>query len=137
MGQHFPGAKGAEPFLNSVQKALAQHGIRTKECIGAHPLALSLVPDFAGITLLCTCLGYCPLNDRCHSAALTNLCRDESTDKLKAGIDSRFGDAFNINGLGGVITAGATGIKAGLSHAPVVRCWLEAVHSAARACRSL
>ena len=30
-----------------------------------------------------------------------------------------FGSSFNTNGLGGVLTCGVTGLKAGLSHAPV------------------
>ena len=30
-----------------------------------------------------------------------------------------FGSSFNTNGLGGVLTCGVTGVKAGLSHAPV------------------
>lgn len=35
-------------------------------------------------------------------------------------IDLVFGNSFNINGLGGVITCGTIGIGAGLSHSPVV-----------------
>ena len=57
-------------------------------------------------------------------AAFVNLCRDEATDGLKAQIDKTFGDSFNVNGLGGVLTCGVTGIKAGLSHSPVVRALL-------------
>ena len=49
-----------------------------------------------------------------------NLCRDEATDGLKAQIDKVFGDSFNVNGLGAVLTCGVTGIKAGASHSPVV-----------------
>ena len=30
-----------------------------------------------------------------------------------------FGSSFNTNGLGGVLTCGVTGVKAGLSHSPV------------------
>lgn len=50
---------------------------------------------------------------------MTNLCRDEVTTVLKDKIDQAFGCSFNTNGLGAVLTCGLTGIKAGLSHAPV------------------
>lgn len=53
-----------------------------------------------------------------NSIACTNLCRDEITATVKSKIDDVFGAAFNTNGLGGVLTCGVTGIKAGLSHAP-------------------
>lgn len=56
---------------------------------------------------------------RGNTLALTDLCRDESTGILKSKIDEIFGSSFNINGLGGVLTCGVTGIGAGLSHAPV------------------
>ena len=39
-----------------------------------------------------------------------------------------FGSSFNTNGLGGVLTCGVTGLKAGLSHAP------QAAVSATRTC---
>lgn len=51
--------------------------------------------------------------------AVTNLCRDEVTAVLKDKIETVWGGSFNVNGLGGVITCGVTGFKAGLSHAPV------------------
>ncbi len=35
-------------------------------------------------------------------------------------IDMVFGNSFNVNGLGGVLTSGVLGIGAGLSHSPVV-----------------
>ena len=54
-----------------------------------------------------------------NSLALTNVCRDESTGILKSKIDEIYGQAFNINGLGGVVTCGVTGIGAGISHAPI------------------
>eukprot|EP00887_Chlorella_sp_A99_P007456 scaffold2.g7456.t1 len=50
---------------------------------------------------------------------MVNLCRDEITATLKLKIDQLFGSSFNTNGLGGVLTCGATGMGAGLSHAPV------------------
>lgn len=54
-----------------------------------------------------------------NSIAMSNLCRDEVTSGLKAKIDTVFGSSFNTNGLGGVLTCGVTGVKAGLSHSPV------------------
>ena len=52
---------------------------------------------------------------------MTNLCRDEVTTVLKDKLEGAFGCSFNTNGLGGVLTCGVTGIKAGLSHSPVAR----------------
>ena len=52
-------------------------------------------------------------------AAMTNLCRDEVTGGLKIMIEDIFGSSFNTNGLGGVLTCGVTGVKAGLSHSPM------------------
>lgn len=49
---------------------------------------------------------------------MVNLCRDEITVTLKHKIDHVFGSSFNTNGLGGVLTCGVSGVKAGLSHAP-------------------
>ena len=49
---------------------------------------------------------------------MTNLCRDEVTSVLKDKIEAVFGSSFNTNGLGGVLTCGVTGMKAGLSHSP-------------------
>ena len=54
-----------------------------------------------------------------NSIAMSNLCRDEVTVGLKHRIDHVFGSSFNTNGLGGVLTCGVTGVKAGLSHSPV------------------
>lgn len=44
-----------------------------------------------------------------NSIAVTNLCRDESTNIFKTEIDHVFGNSFNINGLGACITCGALG----------------------------
>ncbi len=38
---------------------------------------------------------------------------------LEDKIESVFGSCFSTHGLGGVLTCGVTGIKAGLSHSPV------------------
>ncbi|PNH07267.1 hypothetical protein TSOC_006278 [Tetrabaena socialis] len=54
-----------------------------------------------------------------NTIAMTNLCRDEVTQVLKDKIEAIFGSSFNTNGLGGVLTCGVTGMKAGLSHSPV------------------
>jgi hypothetical protein len=51
--------------------------------------------------------------------AMVNLCRDEITVTLKHKLDQVFGSSFNVNGLGGVLTCGVTGVAAGLSHAPI------------------
>jgi hypothetical protein len=50
---------------------------------------------------------------------MSNLCRDEVTVTLKTKLDTIFGSSFNTNGLGGVLTCGVTGVKAGLSHSPI------------------
>ncbi|EIE22504.1 hypothetical protein COCSUDRAFT_16853 [Coccomyxa subellipsoidea C-169] len=51
--------------------------------------------------------------------AMSNMCRDEISATLKQKLDGVFGSSFNTNGLGGVLTCGVTGVKAGLSHSPV------------------
>jgi len=56
-----------------------------------------------------------------NTIAVTNLCRDEVTAILKDKIEAVWGGSFNVNGLGGVLTCGVTGFKAGLSHAPVCK----------------
>ena len=53
------------------------------------------------------------------NAAMSNMCRDEITGILKIKLDTVFGSSFNTNGLGGVLTCGVTGVKAGLSHSPI------------------
>ena len=50
---------------------------------------------------------------------MSNMCRDEITGILKTKLDIVFGSSFNTNGLGGVLTCGVTGVKAGLSHSPI------------------
>ena len=54
-----------------------------------------------------------------NTIAMTCLCRDEISATVKNKIDEVFGASFNTNGLGGVMTCGVTGVKAGLSHAPI------------------
>jgi len=53
-----------------------------------------------------------------NSIAVANMCRDEITCGLKYKIEKAYPLVFNINGLGGGITCGVTGIGAGLSHSP-------------------
>lgn len=54
-----------------------------------------------------------------NTIAMSNLCRDESCMVLEDKIESVFGSCFSTHGLGGVLTCGVIGIKAGLSHSPV------------------
>ena len=51
---------------------------------------------------------------------MSNLCRDESCLILEDKIEAAFGSCFSTHGLGGVLTCGVIGMKAGLSHSPVV-----------------
>mmetsp|Transcript_3422 Transcript_3422/g.11203 ORF Transcript_3422/g.11203 Transcript_3422/m.11203 type:complete len:409 (+) Transcript_3422:23-1249(+) len=53
-----------------------------------------------------------------NSIAMANMCRDEITTGLRYKIEDIFGNCFSTNGLGGCLTCGATGIGAGISHAP-------------------
>jgi len=53
-----------------------------------------------------------------NSIAILNLCRDESTNAVRHKVEELFPLSFNINGLGGGITCGVTGMGAGLSHSP-------------------
>ena len=61
---------------------------------------------------------------------MSNMCRDEITGILKTKLDIVFGSSFNTNGLGGVLTCGVTGVKAGLSHSPVSAVSTRAPHRA-------
>ncbi len=47
---------------------------------------------------------------------MIGICRDELTNDLSNAIELEFGKPFLISGLGGVISSGITGIKAGMSH---------------------
>jgi len=57
--------------------------------------------------------------DGSNSIGIVNLCRDEATNMLKQKIEAIYPLVFNINGLGGGLTCGVTGMGAGLSHSPV------------------
>lgn len=56
-----------------------------------------------------------------NTVAIANMCRDEITCGLKYKIEEAYPLCFNINGLGGGITCGVTGMGAGLSHSPMSR----------------
>lgn len=72
---------------------------------------------------------------------MSNMCRDEITGILKTKLDIVFGSSFNTNGLGGVLTCGVTGVKAGLSHSPVSAVSFRGPHALPhdtnKACRHL
>lgn len=70
---------------------------------------------------------------------MSNMCRDEITSTLKQKLDGVFGSSFNTNGLGGVLTCGVTGVKAGLSHSPISEVRPQRKHALTRgsmSCRS-
>lgn len=53
-----------------------------------------------------------------NTVALSALCRDEYTGGLRVALNNVFGHCFEVAGLGGVISAGAIGFGAGMSHSP-------------------
>lgn len=53
-----------------------------------------------------------------NSIAFANVCRDEVCHCLVHKVNGIFGHSFTTTGLGAVLTCGATGLKAGFSHAP-------------------
>ena len=68
------------------------------------------------------CLPVCPLLG-VLAAVLYNSCRDQATNALGSKLDAVFGPSVHIGGLGGVLTCGVMGLRAGISHAasPMVR----------------
>uniref|UniRef100_A0A061SLV5 Low-co2 inducible protein n=1 Tax=Tetraselmis sp. GSL018 TaxID=582737 RepID=A0A061SLV5_9CHLO len=54
-----------------------------------------------------------------NTIGVVNLCRDESTNIFRNKLEGIFPLLFNVHGLGGGVTCGVTGLKAGLSHSPV------------------
>jgi hypothetical protein len=106
------GALGSGADPTSIVAHLAD---RTAKVQNHYPGALAVDDFLARVEVALAAYGFRGDN----SLALTNVCRDESTGILKAKIDEIFGQAFNINGLGGVVTCGVTGIGAGISHAPI------------------
>jgi len=81
------------------------------------PTALGVDDYLARVEILLGKSGFTGEN----SITVLNLCRDEVTNPLKRKVQTVFGEPFNVHGLGGVLTCGVTGMKAGLSHAPVVQ----------------
>eukprot|EP00198_Chlamydomonas_reinhardtii_P002957 XP_001692293.1 LCIB-like gene [Chlamydomonas reinhardtii] len=55
-----------------------------------------------------------------NSIAMSNVRHDESCLILEDMIEAAFASCFSTHGLGGVLTCGVIGMKAGLSHSPVV-----------------
>jgi len=54
-----------------------------------------------------------------NTIAMTNVCRDEVTKPLREKVEGIFGNSFTTSGLGGVLTLGTIGMKAGMSHSPI------------------
>lgn len=79
------------------------------------PTALSADDFFHRLEVALHAFGFTGEN----SIAMTNLCRDEVTIVVKDKIEQVFGGSFVTSGLGGVLTCGVTGVRAGLSHSPV------------------
>mmetsp|Transcript_20930 Transcript_20930/g.54554 ORF Transcript_20930/g.54554 Transcript_20930/m.54554 type:complete len:482 (+) Transcript_20930:98-1543(+) len=92
--------------LEERMKAVQQH----------FPTALPVDDYMNRVELALSQLGFTGNN----TIAMSNLCRDESCMILEDKIESVFGACFSTHGLGGVLTCGSIGIKAGLSHSPVV-----------------
>ncbi|KAG2425052.1 hypothetical protein HXX76_013961 [Chlamydomonas incerta] len=89
---------------------------RLAEVTKSFPSALSVDDFMARVEVALAGYGFTGDN----SIAMTNLCRDESVLILEDKIESAFGSCFSTHGLGGVLTCGVIGMKAGLSHSPVV-----------------
>jgi len=79
------------------------------------PKALAVDDFIARVEMALCTFGFTSDN----TIAMTNLCRDEVTAVVKNKIDEVYGASFNTNGLGGVLTCGCTGMKAGFSHSPL------------------
>ncbi|KAG2486879.1 hypothetical protein HYH03_014473 [Edaphochlamys debaryana] len=105
----------AAPAAVEAAPARRTFAARHQEIIRSFPSAMG-VDDFMGRVEV-SLAGFGFTGD--NSIAMTNLCRDEVTQVLKDKIEAIFGSSFNTNGLGGVLTCGVTGMKAGLSHSPV------------------
>jgi hypothetical protein len=88
---------------------------RTREIRKHFPTALGVDDFLSRLEVALYAYGFTGEN----AIAMSNLCRDEITSGFKHKLDHVFGSSFNTNGLGGVLTCGVTGVKAGLSHSPV------------------
>ncbi|PNH04819.1 hypothetical protein TSOC_008923 [Tetrabaena socialis] len=89
---------------------------RLTEVTKHFPTALSVDDFIARVEVALAGYGFTGDN----AIAMSNLCRDESCLILEDKIESAFGSCFSTHGLGGVLTCGVIGMKAGLSHSPVV-----------------
>jgi len=118
IGLTLSAAGGSIPVGTSVQTAPGVLSIeqRVSEIRKHFPTALS-VDDFMNrVEVVLADKGFTGNN----TIAMSNLCRDESCMILEDKIESVFGSCFSTHGLGGVLTCGVIGIKAGLSHSPVL-----------------
>ena len=88
---------------------------RTREIRKHFPTALGVDDFLSRLEVALFSYGFTGEN----AIAMSNLCRDEITSGFKHKLDHVFGSSFNTNGLGGVLTCGVTGVKAGLSHSPI------------------
>ncbi|KAL4431647.1 hypothetical protein ABPG77_001489 [Micractinium sp. CCAP 211/92] len=88
---------------------------RHKAVLKHFPTALSVDDYMSRVEIALAGYGFTGDN----AIAMSNLCRDESCMVLEDKIESVFGSCFSTHGLGGVLTCGVIGIKAGLSHSPV------------------
>jgi len=55
-----------------------------------------------------------------NALASVCVCRDEISQSLRSHIKRKWGEAFNFSSLAGMFTAGKTGLKAAIHHAPRV-----------------
>ena len=53
-----------------------------------------------------------------NTIAITSLCRDEITTNLSRKLNEAFGTTFKLQGLGGLCSAGKTGLQAAFAHSP-------------------
>ncbi len=80
------------------------------------------------------CAGVAVMQNVVLNAAMSNMCRDEITGIFKTKLDIVFGSSFNTNGLGGVLTCGVTGVKAGLSHSPISAVGIDTLSERTSSC---
>lgn len=95
--------------------AAASLAERHREIQKCFPTAVSADDFLARVEIALAGYGFTGDN----TIAMSNLCRDESCMVLEDKLESAFGSCFSTHGLGGVLTCGVIGIKAGLSHSPV------------------
>jgi len=106
----------AAELISNLQEAEQAYFAERLATVRKHfPKALSVDDFIARVEMALCAFG---LNSD-NTIAMTNLCRDEVTAVLKTKIDEVYGYSFNTNGLGGVLSCGATGMRAGFSHSPV------------------